>query len=222
MKRGERELYQKGINCIVGIDEVGRGALAGPVGVGAVIFPRNLFFTELLPTLRNIRDSKKLSPKQRSEYAIAIRQTAIFSETVYPSRLLIDRVNINKAIELGIIHLIRRIQCYGIEKPYLLVDGNYRFLQLQQNFSKIQYESIVKGDDRIFSIAAASIIAKVGRDQRMKVMAKIYPDYYWGKNKGYGSLQHRQQICLLGLSNLHRRSYCRRLLQKDLTPPQPK
>lgn len=205
----ERELYQKGIEHVIGIDEAGRGALAGPVSVGAVIFQRDFFFKELLPALHKVRDSKKLTPKQRKQSEIAIRQNALFSEVAYPSHRLIDKININKAIELGIIHLIQRIQYQGISKPYLLIDGNYRLAQLQQSFPQLAYKSIIKGDDRIFSIAAASILAKVGRDQRMQNMAKIYPDYYWEQNKGYGTLRHRQQIHLVGLSCLHRRSYCK-------------
>ncbi len=208
----EKFLYyrSKQARAVVGIDEAGRGSLSGPVAVSAVVFPSCLFSQRQcddLHFLKNVDDSKKLTAKQRENCYFHIRKWAVFAETVYISNRHIDRMNINKATEYGIVCLVRRLHTRYFAQLHLLVDGNFRLPLLKQIFPFVPYVSIIKGDSRVFSIAAASIIAKVDRDKRMGKLAKLFPAYTWEKNKGYPTLSHRKQIKKIGMSGFHRLSY---------------
>ncbi len=204
----EKQIYLQRKATIVGIDEAGRGCLAGPVTVGAAVFPQRVFVSKDLPSeLQGLGDSKKLSPQRRELYNGLVRKWGLFAQTVFISNRCIDRININKAIELGIFYLVCRLKKQGFGQLYLLVDGNYRFAWLKEKFPSLCYESIIKGDETIFSIGAASILAKVSRDRRMQALARLFPGYYWEKNKGYPTQTHRSQIQKLGITPLHRKSY---------------
>lgn len=204
----EREFYHLQEDRIaVGIDEAGRGSLAGPLSVGAVVFPK-LFFTERFPLeLRAVFDSKLLRPQERERVYSLIRELAEFAENVYISSRTIDKINVNRATELAIFYLVRRLRKRYSDRLFLLIDGNLKFPLIEKSFPFVGYRSIVKGDSLVFSIAAASVLAKVQRDRRMGILSKYFPVYELEKNKGYPTQRHRSQIKKLGISAIHRRSY---------------
>ncbi len=175
-----------------GCDEAGRGCLAGPVYAAAVILPKGFNHPLLM-------DSKKLSADQRKELAKIIRNKAISYAVQKMSPAEIDRFNILNASIRAMHKAIRRL---AISPQLILVDGN-RFHQYQN----IPFECVIKGDDKYTSIAAASILAKVARDQYMVRAASQYPHYGWETNKGYPTLLHRDSIKKYGISPLHRHSF---------------
>lgn len=187
----EKNLWGAGFRHIAGADEVGRGALAGPVVAAAVILPKG---TENF----GLRDSKKLTPAKRESLfeEIGKRAVSIGIGVVEPEE--IDRINILratlKAMEMALSSLIP-------PPDYILIDGN------QPVKSHIPQETIVKGDDRSISIAAASIIAKVTRDRMMTSLHEIYPLYNFPNHKGYGTEEHRDAIDKYGQSLIHRKSF---------------
>ena len=203
----ERYHYRRSSQILVGVDEAGRGSLAGPVATAAVYFPSHLFTGNLPTELVGLRDSKQLSPLQREQFYSGIKKYALFSSVILISNRLIDKININRAIEFGIICLARRLQKQYSDHPFFLVDGNYQLLKFKKAYSNWDIRSIVRGDQRIFSIAAASILAKVYRDRRMQSFAKIFPSYQFERNKGYPTASHRNEIKTRGLSILHRHTY---------------
>lgn len=186
-----------------GIDEVGRGCLAGPVVAAAVILPEGL----LLPGLT---DSKQLTPHHREVLDRQIRSCAVAVGVGSASVAEIDRLNILGATMLA---MERAVEALSPRPEYLLVDGN-RF----RTHLDIPYETIVKGDATVGSIAAASIVAKVWRDRLMAHLAAEYPGYGWEHNAGYGTPEHLASIRRLGLTPHHRRSFapCRPSLFSDL------
>ena len=175
-----------------GTDEAGRGCLAGPVFAAAVILPKDF-------THPYLRDSKKLDSIQRQEYAEIIKSSAIaYSiKSVRPNK--IDEINILNA---SILAMHKSIAALSVIPEFILVDGN-RF----KPFKKIPFECIIKGDDKYFSIAAASILAKVSRDNYMKRKAREFPHYAWETNKGYPTKAHRASIESYGITPLHRKSF---------------
>lgn len=175
-----------------GIDEVGRGCLAGPVVAAAVILPEDF-------DLPGLTDSKQLTAHRREEYDLFIREKAIAVSVGSASVEEIDRLNI-----LGATFLAMERAIEGLEpRPeYLLIDGN-RF----RSHLEIPYETIVGGDGRVASIAAASIVAKVYRDHLMAHLAEEYPQYHWERNAGYGTAAHLAAIRSYGLTPHHRRSF---------------
>lgn len=183
--------------CLVaGIDEVGRGALFGPVVAAAVILP-----TDALAYLSQlgVTDSKQLPPKQRQDLAVQIRRVAIDCKLGMASVQEIDRLNILWASLLAMRRAITRLQ----PQPNLcLVDGNRPVPELS-----IPQQTIVQGDRLSLVIAAASIVAKVWRDQLITRLAIRYPGYDLATNKGYGTFKHRQALQQLGISRQHRRSF---------------
>lgn len=187
-----------------GIDEVGRGCLAGPVVAAAVILPEDLHIEGLM-------DSKKLSPKRREELAYLIKGEALAYAIEEVSPEVIDRINILQATFRA---MNQAINALSITPEYLLIDGN-KF----RNEGKIPYETIVGGDDRVASIAAASILAKVHRDHLMVTLAQDYPQYDWENNMGYGTPKHLNAIHLHGITPHHRRSFapCQPTLFDTLT-----
>ena len=180
-------------NCVeAGTDEAGRGCLAGPVFAAAVVFPPN-YSNDLL------RDSKKLSHDQRNALYDIIKQEALAFgiSSVGPER--IDSINIlNASIEA--MHL--SLDKLDLSIDHIIVDGN-RF----KPYNSIPFECIIKGDDKFYSIAAASILAKVERDRYMEEQGQEHPHYGWASNKGYPTIQHRQAIREHGPCSLHRKSF---------------
>lgn len=201
----EKALWQKGFE-IIGIDEVGRGAFAGPVCVGGVVFDYNLSskVKNYLSTI-GINDSKKLTHKKRESFASIIKEYAAFYDTVFIDVPTINKIGIGKATFLGMQKLTQNLQLkiQNSKNLHALVDG-FEIPNL-----KIQQTGIVRGDSLSISIAAASIIAKVERDQMMRELGSENPNYQWEKNKGYGTLYHRTAIVQHGQTPLHRTDFCR-------------
>lgn len=180
-----------------GCDEAGRGPLAGPVFAAAVIWPQNLLIDE-------IRDSKKLNEKQRIKLHSLIEENAIDYAVSMVSESIIDKINILNASILAMHNSLSELTD---DFNLILVDGN-RF----KAFGDIEYETIVKGDDKYLSIAAASILAKFYRDEHMLQLHKIYPQYGWNTNKGYPTKKHIEAIQKYGISEFHRKSFCKKFL----------
>lgn len=175
-----------------GIDEVGRGCLAGPVVAAAVILPPECHISGL-------HDSKKLSPKRREELASAIKEQALAYAISEVPPAEIDEINILQATFRA---MNKAISALSTLPEYLLIDGNKFKPQ-----TDIPFETIVGGDDKVASIAAASILAKTYRDSLMKKYAEEYPGYDWEHNMGYGTPRHLLGIRKLGITPLHRRSF---------------
>lgn len=179
-------------NIEAGLDEAGRGCYAGPVYAAAVILPLD-FFHPLL------NDSKKLSQKQRDILRPIIEKESIAYAVANVSNEEIDVINILQA-SFKAMHL--SINNLKTTPNHLLIDGN-RF----KPYKKIAHTCIVKGDGKFAAIAAASILAKTYRDENMDTLHKLYPQYSWDKNKGYGTLAHRKAIEINGLCEYHRMSF---------------
>lgn len=189
----ERALVEKGYPVVAGVDEVGRGPLAGPVVCAAVIMP--LGPTDLI---EGIDDSKKLSAKKRETLAALIKQKAIAYSIVEIDEKTIDEINILEATKLG---MKKAVESLASTPSVVLTDGN-----MTLDISHPQ-KSIVHGDALSYSIGAASIIAKVHRDALMDEYAKLYPEYAFEKNKGYGTAVHIKAIKEVGLCPVHRRTF---------------
>lgn len=189
--RYEKELWKKGIQFVAGIDEAGRGPLAGPVVAAAVIFPKDVFIS-------GVDDSKKLTPVQREELFKIIQNEAIAAATGVVSEKEIDRINIFQASFKAMRMAIGRL---SVQPEHLLIDGK----PLPEKF--YPQTPIVKGDQKSFSVAAASIIAKVTRDRMMVEYDKIYPQYGFARHKGYCTRQHVEAIRKHGYCEIHRRSF---------------
>jgi ribonuclease HII len=175
-----------------GCDEAGRGCLAGPVYSAAVILPKN-FRNETL------RDSKMLSSKKRQELRVLIENESLAWAVASVDPEEIDRINILQASFLAMHKAIRSLT---MEPRLLLIDGN-RFVP----YENIPHICFIKGDDLYLSIAAASVLAKTHRDAFMTKIHAEFPEYNWIRNKGYGSLQHRETISRLGMTPYHRKSF---------------
>lgn len=175
-----------------GCDEAGRGCLAGPVYAAAVILPPD-FNNELL------NDSKKLTEQQRYALRPVIEREALAWAVGGCDNREIDRYNI---LRCSIMAMHRALDQLSVRPDFILVDGN-RFLPYRDT----PYQTIVKGDGKYMSIAAASILAKTCRDDYMNEMAKLYPEYQWQQNKGYPTSLHRDAIRRVGVTPLHRRSF---------------
>ena len=189
----ERELRAKGVQSIAGVDEVGRGPLAGPVVCAAVIMP-----IEDSELVIGVDDSKKLSAKKREELAEQIKQKALCYTIIEVDEKTIDEINILQATRLG---MKKAVETLAITPQTVLTDGNMTLdITLPQ-------KSIIKGDALCYSIGAASILAKVYRDNLMDEYAKSYPHYAFEQNKGYGTAAHIQGIKEHGLCPIHRRTF---------------
>jgi len=187
----EKKLWSSGINNIAGIDEAGRGPLAGPVVAASVILPVDYYNSE-------IKDSKKLTPKKRDKLFEVITRDAVSYGIGIVDNYEIDRINIleatMKAMQISINNL-------NVIPDYILVDGNHFFN------CEINYKLIIKGDSKSLSIAAASILAKVTRDRLMNDYTINYPEYNFSKHKGYGTKEHINLIKKFGKSPIHRKSF---------------
>lgn len=196
LKKYEENLYNEGSKYICGIDEAGRGPLAGPVVVGAVVMPRDSM-------LEYMNDSKKVTQKRRDILYEEITNTALAYGIGIISQEEIDEINILNATKKGLhIALEQVIKKLKSKPDIVLVDA----LREIDTFG-ITYESIIKGDATCYSISAASIIAKVTRDRIMQQWDEVYPQYGFAGHKGYGTAKHIQAIKEFGPCPLHRRSF---------------
>lgn len=190
MKEYENELYQKGIELVAGVDEVGRGPLVGPVVCACVILPKDYFNEE-------INDSKKISEKKREKLYDTIMQDAISVGIGMSSEKVIDEVNILEATKLAMKEAINNSK---IKPQHVLIDAVKLDIDIPST-------SIIKGDAKSQSIAAASIIAKVTRDRMMDELDEKYPQYLFKKNKGYGTKAHIEAIRQYGIIKEHRKTF---------------
>ncbi len=193
----ESDLWDSGLIHVAGLDEAGRGALAGPVAVGAVILPNDK--TLLAQTLKRARDSKQLTARARESLAPLIKETALAWSVGFATADEIDSQGIVRATRLA---AIRALHQFSISPQYLLTDFRLELPQLS-----ISQTSLVKGDAHCLSIACASILAKTERDALMRELEERNPGYGLGKHKGYGTQAHRSALKRLGLSEIHRRSF---------------
>jgi len=192
----EIDLWKSGLSHVAGLDEAGRGALAGPVAVGAVILPPD---PHLSRTLACVRDSKQMTPHQRDLCAPGIQETALTWSVAYASPEEIDRLGIVSATRLA---GMRALDALTLQPIFLLTD-----FRLELPESELSQTSLPRGDARCLSIAAASVLAKTARDALMRELDRQYPGYGLGQNKGYGTQAHRSALKRLGYSSLHRKTF---------------
>lgn len=226
----EKNLWSRGCEWVIGLDEAGKGPLAGPVTAAAVVVRKTLISKSQFP---KINDSKKLTERQRKFfYGIITHHDAIYWGVGIVSEKTIDNINILQASKLamqkalgnlerkyslklglnpqkkigkgakdGLCHNLRRCGNYGTGESFLLIDGNFKINSI------VPQKSIVRGDEKVFSIAAASIIAKVTRDMIMQKIHRKYPEYGFDRHKGYGTALHIKRLASLGPCKIHRKSF---------------
>lgn len=192
----EQNLWQSGFQTIAGLDEAGRGALAGPVAVGAVILPND---THLLSTLKRVRDSKQMTPLARDSASARIKEVTPLYAVGFSSADEIDSLGIVAATRLA---ALRALETLSIVPDYLLTDFRLELPELD-----IFQTALVKGDARCLSIACASVLAKTARDALMRGLDAEHPGYQLGKHKGYGTQAHRLALKRLGYSSIHRKTF---------------
>ncbi len=192
LKKMENQYFEKGIQYLCGIDEAGRGPLAGPVVVAAVIMPKD-------SKLEGVNDSKKVSEKKRELLYEQIKEEAISYSVAIVDEKEIDQVNILNATKEGLTTAIRGLK---VKPERIIVDALTGI-----DTCGIPYDSVIKGDAKCYSIAAASILAKVTRDRIMRKMDEVYPEYGFEKHKGYGTAAHIAAIKEYGLCPIHRKSF---------------
>ena len=197
LKEIEEEIYNLGIETICGIDEAGRGPLAGPVVVAAVIMPR-------YSMIDGINDSKKVSEKKREKLYEQIINEAITYGVGIIDQKEIDEINILNATKKGLTIAIKELK---IRPDRIIVDALEHI-----DTCKIPYTPIIKGDAKCYSIAAASIIAKVTRDRIMRQWDEVYPQYGFQKHKGYGTAAHISAIKEYGICPLHRKTFVKKFI----------
>lgn len=193
----ESQFWNAGVRHIAGLDEAGRGALAGPVAVGAVVLPRNQRLLSRM--LAGLRDSKQLTPLERESLSPRIKKVARAWSVGFASAEEIDSHGIVCATRLA---ALRALNGLAISPQYLLTDFRLELPQLE-----ISQTALVKGDALCLSIAAASVLAKTSRDQLMRELDLDYEGYGLGDHKGYGTLAHRSAMQRLGISPIHRKSF---------------
>lgn len=191
----ERALWVNGALWVAGIDEAGRGALAGPVAAAAVIFPQLM---DLPSHLSGVRDSKKMTPSQRNFWKQAIQKIAVTYGVGLSSAREIDKLGILNATKLS---AKRAIEALSVVPDHLLID------HFQISDILLSQTSFPKGDVISLSIAAASVLAKTTRDEILCEMGKIYPEYGFEKHKGYGTQAHFDAILTCGITPIHRKSF---------------
>lgn len=197
MKETERRLNSEGYRFIAGVDEAGRGPLAGPVYAAAVILPEDV-------RLDGINDSKKLSPKKREELFEEITKKAISYAVFSVDEKKIDEINILRATHMAMNGAVSTL----LQKPdFVIIDGN------SISGMDIPHETLIKGDAKSISVAAASILAKVSRDRYITKMAEAYPEYGFEKHKGYGTKEHIDAILKYGASPIHRKTFLKNILR---------
>jgi ribonuclease HII len=199
LKEIDKSYFKEGYNYICGIDEAGRGPLAGPVVVAAVIMPKDSM-------IEGVNDSKKVSEKKREKLYELIIEEAISYSVGIVDQNEIDRINILNATKAGLTEAVRTLK---VKPDLILVDALTNI-----DTCGVPYKSIIKGDAKSYSIAAASIIAKVTRDRIMREWDKVYPQYGFEKHKGYGTAAHISAIKENGLCPLHRLSFVKNIINK--------
>ncbi|MCB2213964.1 ribonuclease HII [bacterium] len=192
----ELNLWQKGLRLIAGVDEAGRGALLGPVAAGAVVLPHDL--PDLFERLEGVRDSKEMTPENRERWAVVIKQTALSWAVGYATAAEIDQIGIAPATCLA---AGRALEALTVTVEHILID----YIKLPD--VPTPQTSLVKGDARSLTIAAASVLAKTERDARLVALDADYPGYALASNKGYATMAHRAAIASLGPCALHRHSF---------------
>lgn len=196
----ELEYYKSGKKLIAGVDEAGRGPLAGPVCVAAVIMP-----FEQDKIIAEINDSKKLTEKKREQLFEKIKNTAISYNIVFVDEKTIDSINILNATKLG---MKQAIEGLSVKPELVLIDA----VKID---TCVPTESIIKGDAKSYNIAAASILAKVTRDKLMVDLDKKYPEYNFKKHKGYGTKEHIENLKKFGKCEIHRNSFIKHFVGEN-------
>ncbi|MBQ6874516.1 MAG: ribonuclease HII [Clostridia bacterium] len=194
----EKELISEGYGVVCGIDEAGRGPLAGPVCAAAVILPTDL-------EIEGLNDSKKLTEKKREALFDVVKEKALAYSIVMVDEKVIDEINILQATLLAMRNAVEGLE---IKPDAALIDGN------QKPGLGIEERTVVKGDAKSMSIAAASILAKVSRDRFMLELDEKYPQYQFAKHKGYGTKLHYECIEQFGISPVHRLTFLKKILDK--------
>ena len=192
LKSMEKQLYEKGFEYICGIDEAGRGPLAGPVVVAGVIMPKDSM-------IEGVNDSKKVSEKKREKLYDVILEEAISYSVAVIGQDVIDEINILNATKQGVTKVVEELD---VKPNLILVDALTHI-----NTKGIPFDSIIKGDAKCYNIAAASIIAKVTRDRIMREWDEIYPQYGFINHKGYGTAKHIEALKEYGPCPIHRRTF---------------
>lgn len=192
----ENNLKTKGYKYIAGVDEAGRGPLAGPVYAAAVILPDNC-------DIEGINDSKKLTEKKREKLYEEIIQKAVAWSVSAVDEKVIDEINILNATHLAMNNAVNSL---SITPDYVIIDGN------SIKNMELPHETVVKGDAKCISIAAASILAKVSRDRYITKLAEQYPEYGFEKHKGYGTKAHYEALEKYGITPIHRKTFLKKLL----------
>ena len=192
----ENEYREKGFNIICGVDEAGRGPLAGPVYAAAVILPSDC-------VIEGLNDSKKLTEKKREALFDEIKEKALAYGIASADEKEIDEINILNATFLA---MKRAIDSLAVRPDLALIDGN------QKPHTDIEEVTVIKGDAKSMSIAAASVLAKVSRDRFMLEMAEKYPQYEFARHKGYGTKLHYEKIAQYGVCDIHRRTFLKKIL----------
>lgn len=192
----ENEYREKGFNIICGVDEAGRGPLAGPVYAAAVILPSDC-------VIEGLNDSKKLTEKKREALFDEIKEKALAYGIASADEKEIDEINILNATFLA---MKRAIASLSVRPDLALIDGN------QKPHTDIEEVTVIKGDAKSMSIAAASVLAKVSRDRFMLEMAEKYPQYEFARHKGYGTKLHYEKIAQYDVCDIHRRTFLKKIL----------
>ena len=192
----ERSLYRQGFRVVAGADEAGRGPLAGPLVVGAVVMPADLDSSSAW--LESIRDSKRLSPRRREQALAQLHRRAVAVATGEATAREIDEIGLTRATHLAVSRAVRALR---VQPDYLLLDF------MRSLPEELPCRAIVKGDGLCYSIAAASIAAKVTRDRWMESVDRCFPGYGFARHKGYATPQHLAALRRLGPCPIHRRSF---------------
>lgn len=198
----DRSFCSSDDELVVGLDEVGRGAVAGPLAVGAVV---------LRPGARilDLNDSKQLTPEKREEVAEAVKENALAWSVFYVEPGDIDRDGMSASLRKAFFGALSQVEASGVVPGVVLLDGNPLGFDSRER-------NVVKGDSKSAAIAAASVVAKVERDALMRELSSTYPQYGFSANKGYAAAEHVEAIRALGTSPVHRVSFCRSFLQESL------
>ncbi len=201
----EKQKFREGYAAVMGCDEVGRGCLAGPVVASAVVFNQSKMGDKRL-LASEIKDSKLLTPAKREELSENIKTCARAWSIAEVSSEIVDEINIHHASLLAMKKAVGKLAC-SLAGTFLFIDGKFTIPRL-----KLPQEAVVGGDNKILSIAAASIIAKVYRDRLMQRLDRDFPGYNFARHKGYATEHHRAMVLKYGLSPVHRQSFCQNLV----------
>jgi len=193
----EKGIFELGYRLVAGVDEAGRGPLAGPVVAACVVIGPDFEIDS--DELKLVADSKKLSAKNREKLFSVIKDKALAVEISVVSHAVIDKINI---LQASLMAMRKSIEACGVQPDFVLVDGNIKIPLL-----KTKQQAIISGDAKVFCIAAASIIAKVSRDFLMHEADKEYPQYQFAKHKGYGTKLHLEMLNCYGPCPIHRKSF---------------